>query len=50
MQGKKLVSHVLHVNEWINYQAGKYTEMFDKTEDLYLLSSLNMISLGWNGL
>lgn len=27
--------HVLHVNELINFQAGKYTEIFDKKEDLY---------------
>lgn len=27
--------HVLHVNELINFQADKYTEIFDKKEDLY---------------
>lgn len=27
--------HVLRVNELINFQAGKYTEIFDKKEDLY---------------
>ena len=49
-KGKDWFPHVLHVNELLNYQAGKYTEMFDKKEDLHLLSSLNLIFLGWNGL
>lgn len=34
-KGKDWCPHALHVNELINFQADKYTEIFDKKEDLY---------------